>query len=72
VLWTMIIFFFWTMAIWIFISLFADIFRRNDIGGWAKAGWVLLLFALPLLGALIYIGSRPKMIAADGEMMQRP
>ena len=29
-LWTMLIFFFWMMAIWIFISLFADIFRRND------------------------------------------
>lgn len=71
VLWTMIIFFFWTMAIWIFISLFADIFRRNDLSGWAKAGWIFLLFAVPFLGALIYVVSRPKMTEQDREMMDR-
>jgi type VI protein secretion system component VasK len=71
VLWTMIIFFFWMMAIWIFIALFGDIFRRNDISGWSKAGWVLLLFVLPFLGALIYIGVRPKMTAQDREMMEQ-
>ena len=38
VLWGMLVFFFWFMAIWIFIGVFADIFRRNDISGWAKAG----------------------------------
>ena len=37
VLWTMFAFFFWCMAIWIFITVFADIFRRGDIGGGAKA-----------------------------------
>jgi hypothetical protein len=71
VLWTMTIFFFWTMAIWVFVSLFADILRRNDISGWAKAGWVLLMFVLPLVGALIYMGSRPKMTAQDEEMIAR-
>jgi hypothetical protein len=71
VLWTMIIFFFWTMAIWIFISLFADIFRRNDLSGGAKAGWIFLLFVLPFLGALIYVISRPKMTEQDREMMDR-
>jgi hypothetical protein len=67
----MIIFFFWTMAIWIFIALFGDILRRNDISGWSKAGWLLLLFVLPLLGALIYMGVRPKMTAQDREMMEQ-
>jgi hypothetical protein len=71
VLWTMIIFFFWTMAIWVFISLFGDILRRSDISGLAKAGWVLLLFVLPLIGALIYIGSRPKMTAQNDEIIAR-
>ncbi len=69
VLWTMVIFFFWTMAIWVFITLFGDILRWNDIRGWAKAGWVLLLFVLPLVGALIYIGSRPRMTSRDEEMI---
>jgi Short C-terminal domain/Phospholipase_D-nuclease N-terminal len=71
VLWTFLAFFFWMMAIWIFISLFADIFRRNDISGWAKAGWVLLIFVVPFLGALIYIIARPKMTEQDREMIER-
>ena len=41
---SMIVFFFWFMAIWIFITIFADIFRRNDLSGGAKAGWILLIF----------------------------
>ncbi len=71
VLWTMLIFFFWMMAIWVFISLFADIFRRNDISGFAKAGWIFLLFVLPFLGALIYIIARPKMTEQDKERMEK-
>jgi hypothetical protein len=62
VMWTMLAFFFWFMAIWIFIMVFADIFRRHDIHGGAKAGWILLLFILPFLGALIYIVARPEMV----------
>ena len=71
VLWAMLVFFFWMMAIWIFISLFADIFRRNDLTGWAKAGWLLLIFIVPFLGALIYIIARPKMTAQDKEMLEQ-
>jgi len=70
-LWTMLVFFFWMMAIWIFISLFADIFRRNDLSGWAKAGWILLLFVLPFLGALIYMIARPKMTDQDKERIEK-
>src|SRR5213080_3082693 len=71
VLGTMIIFFFWVMAIWIFIAIFGDIFRRNDLSGWGKAGWILLLFIVPFIGALIYVIARPKMTAQDKEMMER-
>jgi hypothetical protein len=59
------------MAIWIFISVFADIFRRRDISGWAKGGWVLLIFIVPFLGALIYLIARPRMTAQDKEDMER-
>ena len=59
VVWSMVIFFFWVMAIWLFISIFADIFRRRDLSGWGKAGWIFLLFILPFLGALIYMIARP-------------
>jgi hypothetical protein len=71
VLWTMLVFFFWFMAIWIFIMVFADIFRRNDLSGWAKAGWIFLIFIVPFLGAIIYLIARPKMTEQDKEMMER-
>ena len=50
VLWAMV-FFFWFMLIWIFIGVFADLFRRNDLSGWGKAGWLLLIFIIPFLGS---------------------
>jgi uncharacterized membrane protein len=71
ILWSMLVFFFWFMAIWIFITIFADIFRRRDLSGWGKAGWILLLFILPFLGALIYLIARPKMTEQDREEMER-
>ncbi len=71
VIWAMVVFFFWMMAIWIFISLFADIFRRNDLTGWAKAGWLLLIFIVPFLGCLIYMIARPKMTEQDRQMIEQ-
>jgi len=70
-LWSMLVFFFWFMAIWIFITIFADIFRRRDLSGIAKAGWILLLFILPFLGALIYLIARPKMTEQDKEELEK-
>jgi hypothetical protein len=69
VLVSMVAFFFWVMAIWIFIAIFGDIFRRSDLSGGAKAGWIFLLFIVPLFGALIYIIARPKVTAQDVQMM---
>jgi len=71
ILWSMIVFFFWMMFIWMFIATFADIFRRNDIHGWAKAGWIILIFAAPFLGILIYVIARPKMTEQDKELMMK-
>ena len=63
-LWTMFAFFFWFMLIWMFIAVFADIFRRRDLSGGAKAGWILLIFILPLFGILIYVIARPSIVDA--------
>jgi len=71
VLWGMFAFFFWFMLIWIFITIFADIFRRRDLSGWGKAGWIFLLVFVPFLGALIYMIARPKMTAQDKEELER-
>ncbi|GGK42021.1 membrane protein [Pilimelia terevasa] len=54
-LWATIAFFFWVTVIWMFIALFADIVRRDDLSGWAKAGWIALMVLLPLIGILIYL-----------------
>jgi len=71
VVWSLVFFFFWFMAIWIFISIFADIFRRDDMSGAAKAIWLLLLIVLPFLGALIYILARPKATPGDVQRLAR-
>jgi Short C-terminal domain/Phospholipase_D-nuclease N-terminal len=55
VLWSMIIFFFWVIWIWIVVTVLLDVFRRDDIGGWAKAAWVVFVVILPWLGVLIYL-----------------
>src|SRR5439155_2381814 len=58
-LWSMVVFFFWFTVIWMFIALFADIFRRN-MSGWAKARWIILMVILPFIGILAYLIARPK------------
>jgi Short C-terminal domain/Phospholipase_D-nuclease N-terminal len=55
VFWTIIIFFCWVCWIWIVIIVFVDLFRRHDVGGWGKAGWVVFVIVLPFLGVLIYL-----------------
>ncbi len=55
ILWTMIIFFAWVAWFWILITVFADLFRRHDIGGWGKAAWVVFLIVVPFLGVLVYL-----------------
>jgi Short C-terminal domain/Phospholipase_D-nuclease N-terminal len=69
-LWGLLAFFFWFMAIWIFIAVFGDIFRRDDLSGWGKAGWIVLIFVLPFIGVLIYLIARPKMTEQDRRLVQ--
>ena len=39
--------------IWIAVTVVVDVFRSHDLSGWAKAGWLVLIVLLPLLGVLI-------------------
>jgi energy-coupling factor transporter transmembrane protein EcfT len=55
ILWSMIIFFAWVIWIWMMVVILTDVFRRRDIGGWGKAGWVVFLIVLPFLGVLTYL-----------------
>ena len=69
VFWYLLVFFLWIMFFWIFISIVADIFRRDDMTGWKKAAWLVCIIILPFLGILIYIIARPKMTAQDVRMI---
>jgi len=55
ILWSMLIFVGFIMWIWIAIMCFMDIFRRRDIGGFAKAIWIIFIIFIPLLGVLFYL-----------------
>ena len=55
VFWSIVVFFAWLAWIWIAITCFADIFRRDDIGGWHKAAWVVFIIVVPFLGVLVYL-----------------
>jgi hypothetical protein len=63
ILWTMLIFFGWVIWFWLLITVFADLFRRHDISGWAKAGWIVFCIILPFLGVLVYLGTQGKHMA---------
>ena len=32
-----------------------DVFRRDDLSGWGKTGWLLFTILLPFLGVFIYL-----------------
>lgn len=68
-IWWMLMFYLFFMVIMMFISIFADIFRRENLTGWGKAAWIFLIFVLPFLGILIYVIARPKNTEQDQRMM---
>ena len=43
---------------WILITVFIDIFRSPDLGGFAKAMWFLFVLFIPLIGVLVYLIAR--------------
>jgi hypothetical protein len=55
VLWDILIITAWLIFFWIAITVLIDVFRRNDIGGWAKAFWVIFVVILPWIGVLVYL-----------------
>ncbi len=56
--WTIFIIFLWVIWIWILIWVFIDIFRSQDLSGWAKALWFLFVLLIPLIGVLVYLIAR--------------
>ncbi len=40
---------------WLLITIFSDLVRRQEISGWGKALWVIVLIVLPYLGIFAYV-----------------
>jgi predicted PurR-regulated permease PerM len=55
IFWTMLLLFIWIAWIWILFTIIVDLFRRDDIGGVAKAIWLIFLIVVPILGVLVYV-----------------
>jgi hypothetical protein len=55
VLWTLIVFFAWVAWFIILFRVIADLFRRHDISGWGKVGWIVFVIVLPFIGVFVYL-----------------
>jgi len=65
VLWSLLWFFLFFVWIMLIFTIFGDIIRSDDMGGWAKAIWSIFIIFLPFLGILIYL------IVRGGGMAER-
>ncbi|MBV9830067.1 MAG: SHOCT domain-containing protein [Marmoricola sp.] len=60
VLLSMLWFFLFVIWIWLLITVFADIFRSDDLSGWAKTLWIIFVIVLPYLGVFVYLIARSR------------
>ena len=67
--WTMLIIFGWVLWFMLLFRVYGDLFARQDIGGWAKTGWVVLTLLLPFLGVFIYLISQGRAMAERSARM---
>ena len=58
VMWTMFAFFVWVLWFWLLFTVWSDVFRRRDLSGWGKAGWLIFTIVLPFLGVFVYLISQ--------------
>jgi hypothetical protein len=61
--WTTVMIFAWVLWFMLLWRVYGDLFARQDIGGWAKTGWVVVTFVLPFLGVFIYLVSQGRGMA---------
>ena len=63
VFWTILVFFGWVIWITVLMMVLYDNFRRPDHSGVAKAAWTVFVIFVPVVGVLVYIATRPHMMA---------
>jgi hypothetical protein len=64
---SMLWFFLFFIWIWLLIVVFSDIFRSHDMGGFAKAIWVIGVIIFPYLGVLVYLIARGHKMAEHAQ-----
>jgi len=63
IIWTMFVFFGFVLWISLIFRAFGDLFGRDDVSGWGKAGWSLVIVLLPLFGVCVYLISQGRGMA---------
>lgn len=61
--WSMLWFFLLVAWIMLLFHVTVDIFRSDDLGGFAKALWVTFVVVLPYLGVFVYLIARGQKMA---------
>jgi len=56
---------------WLFITAASDLFRRQDISGFGKVLWVILLIVLPYIGIFAYILTQSGGMAARNQAQSK-
>ncbi|MFZ4510650.1 MAG: SHOCT domain-containing protein [Candidatus Nanopelagicales bacterium] len=54
-LWSLLLIFFMIMYFMILFSVVIDLFRNHQMGGFAKALWIIFLIFIPLISLLVYV-----------------
>ncbi|MHC3452276.1 SHOCT domain-containing protein [Streptomyces prasinus] len=56
--WMMLLLFLWITWFVLLFRVVTDLFRDDALSGWAKAGWLVLVVALPFVGVFAYLVAR--------------
>lgn len=59
-LWDILWIFMFLIWFWLLITVFGDIFRSEDLGGFGKTLWIIFVIILPYLGIFVYLIARGK------------
>jgi hypothetical protein len=55
---TVLSIFFLVIFIWILIAVLTDLFRDDEMSGWAKAAWAFFLIVFPYVTVFVYLIAR--------------
>ncbi|RZL84668.1 MAG: hypothetical protein EOP32_02825 [Rhodococcus sp. (in: high G+C Gram-positive bacteria)] len=73
--WFVIVTFLFVAYLMVLFQIITDLFRDHETSGWVKAIWIVFLFVVPFLSALIYLivrneGMTERSAAAFGQVKQ--